>query len=160
MDPTPSPLRRITRSMASPLGGVSPMTGGFTEAIEAGIAAAAAAAGGDGRSRRSTMNRFADQQNKWGFVPGEDDTMQMDLDMPGRWYLICCAYMPQQASMHGMYVWCCNVQSSGHAMLIAHNAAAAAAAAAVYAALQARVAWVRPRCTMCTLRAQAPGSSH
>jgi hypothetical protein len=70
------------------------MTGGFAEAIEAGSAAAAAAAGGDGRSRRSTMNRFADQQNKWGFVPGEDDTMQMDLDMPGRWHQplsICCA---------------------------------------------------------------------
>jgi hypothetical protein len=83
MDPTPSPLRRITRSMASPLG--SPVTGGFTEVLEAGIAAAAAGGDGGGRSRRSTLNRFADQQNKWGFVPGEDDTMQMDLDMPGEW---------------------------------------------------------------------------
>lgn len=73
-EPTPSPLRRITRSMSSPLV-PSPM--GLTEELDLG------GAGGGRRSRRSTLNRYADQQNKWGFVPGEEDTMMIDMNLPG-----------------------------------------------------------------------------
>eukprot|EP00878_Enallax_costatus_P045244 GHUV01054300.1.p1 GENE.GHUV01054300.1~~GHUV01054300.1.p1 ORF type:complete len:421 (+),score=126.22 GHUV01054300.1:532-1794(+) len=83
-DPTPSPLRRITRSMTPEKGAsmeLSPLAG-LTGLLDGGLGAAA------GRNpRRSTLNRFADQQNKWGFVPGEEDTMMLDMNMPGK-----CAY--------------------------------------------------------------------
>lgn len=186
MDPTPSPLRRITRSMASPLG--SPLTGGFTEALEAGIAAAAAAAaGGDGgRSRRSTMNRFADQQNKWGFVPGEDDTMQMDLDMPGAWASCaaqwlsgmrqCCKAEPLYkclrreipASVYLSIALCSGIIVYLQLRQVLHRGVSFGSlegalmflcCCCLYALLQVLAAWARPHCTTCTRRAPALASS-
>lgn len=77
-EPTPSPLRRITRSMTPEKGmtpELSPLSG-LTGLLD-GVAAASK------NPRRSTLNRFADQQNKWGFVPGEEDTMMLDMNMPG-----------------------------------------------------------------------------
>jgi hypothetical protein len=126
LDPTPSPLRRITRSMRSPLGspvldgeGATRGAGGaaedeaadadggsgssagmfagrvsdgsltsenlgLTEGLEAAAAAAAAAAAGGGsRTRRSSLNRFDEQQNRWGLVPGQDDTLDINMNVPG-----------------------------------------------------------------------------
>lgn len=82
-EPTPSPLRRITRSMTPERVGsqeLSPLAG-LTGLLDNGLTAPA---GGSRKSRRSTLNRFADQQNKWGFVPGEEDTMLLEMNMPGR----------------------------------------------------------------------------
>ena len=99
LDPTPSPLRRITRSMASPLtspvlvgdGLLGPdvgLTEGFTDKLlaEAGLGGAAAGGGGNGRgTRRSSINRFAEQQSRWGFVPGDEDTLNINMNVPGGW---------------------------------------------------------------------------
>jgi hypothetical protein len=29
------------------------------------------------------VNRFAEQQSRWGFVPGEEDTLNINMNMPG-----------------------------------------------------------------------------
>lgn len=61
------------------------LTEGFTEKLLAGAMDGgmdAAAAGGRG-GRRSSINRFAEQQNRWGFVPGEEDTLNINMNVPG-----------------------------------------------------------------------------
>lgn len=73
------------------------LTEGFTERLLAGDIGGVAVAGGNGGaagagsggrgSRRSSINRFAEQQNRWGFVPGEEDTLNINMNVPGeqRW---------------------------------------------------------------------------
>jgi hypothetical protein len=29
------------------------------------------------------MGRFAEQQSRWGFVPGDEDTLNINMDVPG-----------------------------------------------------------------------------
>jgi len=39
--------------------------------------------GGGQRVGRPSHVRMVEQQSKWGFVPGEEDTMMLDMKMPG-----------------------------------------------------------------------------
>jgi hypothetical protein len=110
MDPTPSPLKRITRSMSgsSPLL-LSPLTnltegllgsgGGMTPDDEAR----------PGRGRRGTRPshvRVAEQQNKWGFVPGEEDTLKLDMKQPGGGGRVLLLEL--DCITEGASAWCCN----------------------------------------------------
>lgn len=56
------------------------LTEGFTEKLLSGAIGGGAGMGG----RRSSINRFAEQQSRWGFVPGEEDTLNINMNMPGR----------------------------------------------------------------------------
>eukprot|EP00775_Hariotina_reticulata_P001252 gene1252-1592_t len=87
MDPTPSPLKRITRSMSSssPLL-LSPLANLTEGLMGAGDGVTPDDEAGPGRSRRGTRPshvRAAEQQSKWGFVPGEEDTLNLDMKQPG-----------------------------------------------------------------------------
>jgi hypothetical protein len=59
------------------------LTEGFTDKLLAGMGLGPAGGGGGGRGRRSSVNRFAEQQSRWGFVPGEEDTLNINMNMPG-----------------------------------------------------------------------------
>jgi hypothetical protein len=75
---------------------------GFTEGLEAAVAAAAAADGSNGRGRRSSVNRFNDQQNRWGLVPGQDDTLDINMGLPG----VCKMSGGDSSDMQGTRLCC------------------------------------------------------
>lgn len=89
-----SPLRRMTRSsMQSPLVGAALSPLAESPGVQAAVTASPASAakrGRPGRSSRSSAGMTevyredtAQQQNKWGFVPGDDDTLMLDLHRGG-----------------------------------------------------------------------------
>jgi len=63
--------------------GLGDLTEGFTEKLLEGLGDAGGGGGGGRDSRRSSMNRFAEQHSRWGFVPGEEDTLNINMNLPG-----------------------------------------------------------------------------
>lgn len=78
------------RLLAGDIGGGAAAVAGAAGGGEGG----AAGAGGFGRgSRRSSIGRFAEQQNRWGFVPGEEDTLNINMNVPGEQKNVFCQWL-------------------------------------------------------------------
>jgi hypothetical protein len=81
--PLASPVLGSGGGAGAGAGAFDGLTEGFTEKLLSGAVGGGAGMGGGGGSRRSSINRFAEQQSRWGFVPGEEDTLNINMNMPG-----------------------------------------------------------------------------